>query len=190
MKRRNQIILVATFLPVCWLGMMIVHEAGHVLGAWVTGGKVERVVLHPLRFSRTDVAPNPYPAIVAWSGPIFGAAAPVLVFGALKLVRVRIDGLLRFFAGFCLVANGAYVGAGSLYSVGDAADLLRSGMARWYLWLLAGVTVAAGLVLWNGTGPAFGLGPARGAVSPRATMALALLLALIVVAELLLFAAE
>jgi len=57
-------ILLAALIPLCWLAMQIIHEAGHVLAAWVTGGTVTAVVLHPLAISRTDVAPNPSPLTV------------------------------------------------------------------------------------------------------------------------------
>jgi hypothetical protein len=57
MKRFHQFVLVISFLLVCWLAMMTVHEFGHVLAAWGTGGTVTRVVLHPFAISRTDVSP-------------------------------------------------------------------------------------------------------------------------------------
>ena len=66
MDRTNQLVLIASTVLLSWLGMMAVHEFGHVLGAWITGGRVERVVLHPLRFSRTDLAHNPSPMFVVW----------------------------------------------------------------------------------------------------------------------------
>jgi len=31
--------------------MQSVHEAGHVLAAWLAGGRVERLVLHPVTIS-------------------------------------------------------------------------------------------------------------------------------------------
>jgi len=42
-----------------WLLMQALHETGHVLGAWLTGGQVVKLVLNPLAISRTDVSPNP-----------------------------------------------------------------------------------------------------------------------------------
>jgi hypothetical protein len=42
-----------------------------------TGGTVERVVLHPLSISRTDVSPNPHPVAVVWLGPIVGSVVPL-----------------------------------------------------------------------------------------------------------------
>ena len=53
---RTQLILIGSTIVGSWLGMQAVHEAGHVLGARVTGGRVERIVLYPLTISRTDLA--------------------------------------------------------------------------------------------------------------------------------------
>ncbi len=37
MNRAYQVILVASTLGLSWLGMQVVHEAGHVLFAWMGG---------------------------------------------------------------------------------------------------------------------------------------------------------
>ena len=58
--------------------------------------------------------------------------------------------LVQFFAGSCLVANGAYIGAGSFRRIGDAGDLLRQGSPIWSLWLFGIITIPLGLYLWNG----------------------------------------
>ena len=55
----------AALLVASWFLMQAVHELGHVLAAWLTGGAVQRVVLSPLEISRTDVMPNPRPLVVA-----------------------------------------------------------------------------------------------------------------------------
>src|ERR1700752_5121078 len=103
--------------------MQAVHEFGHVLGAWLTGGRVERVVLHPLTISRTDLAENPQPLIVAWAGPLIGVAFPVVAWGLVAMARMPGKRLLQFFAGFCLIANGLYIGVGSFNGIGDCGDL-------------------------------------------------------------------
>jgi hypothetical protein len=79
--------------------------------------------------------------------------------------------VLRFFAGFCLIANGAYIGAGSFNHAGDAGEMLKHGAARWHLWLFAVLTVPTGLWLWNGLGPHFGLGKTAGTVDRRVAYA-------------------
>jgi Peptidase M50B-like len=230
MKRVHQAVLILSTLVGSWLGMQDVHELGHVLAAWLTGGRVAKVVLDPLTISRTDLAENPRPLIVTWGGPILGvflplalwlivslaprgrgikgegvtspspriASAPAVSAGAAdagktregpgvrgpNVAEARRAGLpgtfvLRFFAGFCLIANGCYLGAGSFTHIGDAGEMLKHGSASWHLWLFAALTVPTGLSLWHNLGPDFGLGKPCGAVDRRvayATLACALAL--------------
>jgi hypothetical protein len=167
MNRVHQFVLIVSTLVGSWLGMQAVHEAGHVLGARVTGGRVEKVVLHPLAISRTDVAPNPMPLAVAWAGPVFGAVMPLLIWAALAAMRLPDAFVARFFAGFCLLANGLYIGIGSIQGVGDCGEMLRHGSAIWQLWLFGLLTAPAGLWLWHGLGQHFGLGAAGGTVDRK-----------------------
>lgn len=162
------VLIVATLLG-SWLGMQAVHELGHVLGAKLTGGEVARVVLHPFTLSRTDLAHNPHPLPVVWLGPVFGAVAPLLLWGTAGLIKLPGAFILRFFAGFCLIANGVYIGIGSLVGAGDCGDLIRHGAALWQLWLFGAATVPLGFWLWNGQGRHFGLGPQSEPVSPALT---------------------
>jgi hypothetical protein len=150
--------LIVSTLLASWLAMQAVHELGHVSGAWLTGGRVARVVLHPATISRTDLTENPHPLAVAWCGPLVGAVMPLLLW--LLAAGRRLPGtfVLRFFAGFCLIANGAYLAAGAWAGIGDAGDLLRHGSPTWCLWLFGVVAVPAGLRLWHRQGRHFGLG--------------------------------
>ncbi len=189
MKRTSQLILVAATLGFSWLAMMAVHEAGHVLHARTSGGHVERVVLHPLAISRTDVDPNPRPLFVGWGGPIWGCLIPLALWGLVHWLARPHAYLARFFAGFCLIANGAYLAAGSLMPDGDdAGTILRHGGQQWQLIAFGLLASAAGLYLWNGLGPRFGLGTARGRVDGRAAAGMILAFVLLVALELLLFA--
>lgn len=171
MARVHQAVLIGSAVLGSWLGMQAVHEAGHVLGAHLTGGRVERVVLHPLTISRTDLAANPRPLAVVWAGPLVGAAVPLALWACAAAVRAPGAFLLRFFAGFCLLANGLYIGVGSFDRVGDAGDMLRHGSDAWHLWLFGAIAAPAGLLLWHRQGPHFGLGPANGRGSARAAYA-------------------
>jgi hypothetical protein len=181
-QRFHQLILVTSTILGSWLGMQAVHELGHVVGAWLTGGQVARVVLHPLTISRTDLAQNPRPLVVAWTGPVLGVLLPLAAWGGAVALRCPGAYLLRFFAGFCLIANGAYIGGGSFDHLGDAGDMLRHGSPRWLLWGFAGLTVPAGLWLWHRQGRHFGLGRAKAPVSGAAAYAsLAAFLALVAI---------
>jgi hypothetical protein len=148
--------------------MMAVHEAGHVLGALLTGGTVKVVVLHQLTISCTVLSHNPHPLLVTWAGPVFGVLIPLAAFGVAVALRMPGAYLLRSFAGFCSIANGVYIGVGSIERIYDADDMLRQGSQTWHLWLFAAVTFPSGLLLWHRLGPNFGLGKARGRVSQGA----------------------
>ncbi len=181
--RWPRIVLIGSLLGVSWLGMQIIHELGHVLGAWATGGTVVHVELKPWTISRTDVSPNPRPLVEIWAGPIVGVLLPVALWLGARVARLSWTYLLRFFAGFCLVANGCYIGCGVLLPVGDAADILRILPARWPLGLFGITCAVPGLALWNGLGEPFGLGNARGQVDRRHAVVCAAILIAIIAAE-------
>ncbi|NUQ62805.1 MAG: hypothetical protein HUU20_09965 [Pirellulales bacterium] len=181
MTRFYQILLIASVLGFSWLAMMGVHEAGHVLHAWLSGGEVTGVVLHPLAISRTDYGKNPHPLFVAWGGAVWGGLLPAAVW---LLVRRTVPAhayLARFFAGFCLVANGAYLAAGSFFAGGgdDAGVLLQHGAEQWQLLGFGVPAFAGGLWLWNGLGPSFGLGIAGGRVDKKAAVGAGIALVLL-----------
>lgn len=157
-SRIHQYTLIVSFLPLCWLMMMAVHEMGHVAAVRTTSGTVTKFVLHPLALSRTDVSPNPQPLVVVWAGPLVGVALPLLIWVAWYLAQIPGTYLPRFLAGFCLIANGAYIGIGSFHGVGDARDTMRLGSPHRSLWLLGIQTAPVGRLLWHRLGPHFGLG--------------------------------
>lgn len=185
MTRFHQALLILSTLAVSWLGMQIVHELGHVLGAAFTGGTVRKVVLHPLVISRTDVGPNPAPLFVCWAGPVVGSILPCMAWGLAALLAMPGAYVARFFAGFCLIANGFYIGLGSFPAVGDAGDLLALGSPLWLLWLFGVAAAVPGFLLWHGLGPRFGLAGTQGRVEPLAAYVVFAVLAATVAAELM-----
>jgi hypothetical protein len=156
----HRTVLIVSAVAGSWLLMQVVHELGHVVGAAITRGRVVHVELHPLGISRTDIDPNPQPLVAAWAGPVVGSLVPLAIWAAAAPLRWEGAFLLRFFAGFCLLANGLYLGVGSFGRIGDAGDILSHGSPVWTLWLFGLATAPAGLWLWNGLGPQFGIGAA------------------------------
>lgn len=183
--RLNQIILIATFIGFSWLAMQVVHELGHILGGIAGGGTIARVLLYPTVFSQTEVIPNPHPLFEVWSGAVFGAFLPLAIFLIATVLRCRGLYLFRFFAGFCLIANGFYLGVASIKGIADAGELLMYGSRQWQLILFGLVTVPLGLYLWNGQGSYFGLGEARGKVDRTATVVSLCLFVAVIGIELL-----
>jgi hypothetical protein len=58
---------------------------------------------------------------------------------------------LRFFSGFCLIANGTYIGVGWIWRSGDAGDLMRLATPRGAMVAFGVVCVVAGLAQWHRT---------------------------------------
>jgi hypothetical protein len=185
MRRPHQAILVCSTLLGSWLGMQAAHELGHVLGAVLTGGEVATVVLYPLTISHTELIDNPHPLIVVWAGPLVGVLLPIILWGVLAVMRTPGAFVARFFAGFCLIANGAYIGVGSFLGTGDCGEMLRQGSNVWVLRLFGAVAVPLGFWLWNGIGPNFGMGPAQGKVSQRVAYGSLAIFSLLVVLGLI-----
>jgi hypothetical protein len=181
-KRLPQFVLIGSAVLASWLGMQAVHEGGHVCGALFTGAEVGTVVLHPLAISRTDLCTNPKPLLVVWAGPMIGVLCPLLVWAILESAKLSFSFLARFFAGFCLIANGVYIAFGSLDRIGDCGEMLKHGSSLWHLWLFGAVTIPVGFWLWHRQGLHFGLGKANGNVNPHiaySTLAIALCLVLL-----------
>lgn len=170
--------LLAATAGASWYGMMVVHESGHVLAAWLSGGRVSRVVLDPLGFSRTDVSVNPHPVLVAYAGAVWGSALPLAAWLCARSARLRLAFLFQAFAGFCLLANGAYLASAGLMPVGDAEDLLLLGAPLWLVVAPGLVGFVGGLAVWNGLGRRFGFKdqPVDRAAIIAAATALAILL--------------
>jgi len=185
-NRVPQIVLIGAFIPFCWLAMQVVHETGHVLMARLTKGEVTKVALHPLIMSRTDLAENPHPLAVVWGGPVVGCLIPLIAFAAVAIGRMPWVYLFRFFAGFCLVANGVYIGTGWLLANGaDPGVIIENGSPKWLLVVFGMITFPAGLFLWHRQGHFFGLAGTKGRVSNSASVVSAGLLVALVAFELI-----
>jgi hypothetical protein len=78
-------------------------------------------------FSRTELSFNPHPLAVAWGGPLWGSLIPLVAGLLVRRRQARRRAISHFLSGFCLVANGAYIGVGWAWRVGDTHELLRLG---------------------------------------------------------------
>lgn len=190
MNRFFQLLLIASTIGLSWLSMMAMHEFGHVLNGWISGATLKGVRLPLVGFSQTEFTNNPHPLFVVWGGPIWGCLLPLAIFGGVKLLgtaagAVRRYGFLaRWFAGFCLVVNGGYMAGGVFLGTGggDPSVVLQHGGAMWQLLAFGLPAIAAGLYLWNGLGPRFGLGAKNSEVDRKAALGTTVALAIISVA--------
>lgn len=184
-ERLLALLLHISTIVFCWLAMQAVHESGHVLHALWSGARVTKVVLHPATLSRTDVAFNNTPRFVAWGGFIWGIVVPLGVLALVRAYARHYFFLAQFFAGFCLVANGAYMAAGAVWRIGDSADLLSHGESKALLIALGVLLTAAGLWAWNGLGRHFAIGRHAEHVTPRLAWTIAGAAAVLLVVELM-----
>lgn len=200
LNRIFQSLLILSTVGFSWLSMMALHECGHVLHGWLSGAKPAGVYLPLIGFSRTEFAANPHPLFVVWGGPLWGCLLPLAILAGVRLLSATAAGgfatktakrygyLATWFAGFCLIANGGYLAGGAFLGGGGADDpgvILQHGGARWQLLAFGLPAIAAGLFLWNGLGPYFGLGPSRGKVDRTAAVGVTIALLLVACAAVL-----
>ena len=178
-------LLIASTVGLSWLLMMVLHESGHVLNGWLSGAQIARIDLPPWGFSRTDFAANPHPLFVAWGGGIWGCLLAFAIWAAVRAAAPRHAYLTAWFAGFCLIVNGAYLAGGSFFGSGadGAGVIIQNGGTRWLLIAFGVPATVAGLYLWNGLGSRFGLGVSGGKVDRNAAIGVAVVLLAIVCIE-------
>ena len=73
-----------------------------------------------------------------------------------------------FFAGFCLLANGAYLAAGVIAPAGDSRTLLQLGVPAWQLVVSGIPMLLLGLLFWHSLGAVSTLLNAPQAIPPYA----------------------
>ena len=78
--------------------------------------------------------------------------------------------LAAFFAGFCLIANGVYIGLGSFGQVGDCKTMLQTGSPLWTLWAFGALSAAVGGYLWHKLGSVAAFFSNSHRIAPRAAL--------------------
>jgi len=178
-----QLLLILSTLAFSWLAMMVVHEAGHVLHLLGTGGSIEQVTLHPLKLSQTLPDVNPHPLATVVGGPLWGVLLPLSIWWIVVRLAPARAYLAAFFVGFCLVANGAYLAGDAFLQGGDGREFVRHGVPPWTLVAVGLPATLAGIYIWNGLGPQFGLGGTDGKVSRTDAIVMVVLTAAVVLGE-------
>jgi len=86
----------------------------------------------------------PFSSFSAANGYVFATVIP----RHYSLLR----NVAKFFAGFCLFANGTYIAIGSFEGVGDCREMLRSGTPVWAMIAFGAVAIPAELYQWHRLG--------------------------------------
>ena len=123
-----------------WLSSMFLHEMGHIISGWLSGGEFRYIDVYPFHFSTTILQPNPHPALVTWSGLLLGWTLPLLTIPLWKIEWAAIGATLQSWSAYCWLAFGAYLALAAGESLSDTGQLLTEG------WPLA-VLIAVGLTV-------------------------------------------
>ncbi|GAB5404556.1 MAG: hypothetical protein Aurels2KO_27870 [Aureliella sp.] len=148
--KRNSVWRVALFavplLGWAWLSCMLIHEFGHVLAAWLTGGRLVLVDVRPFVFSTTLVEPNPMPSVVLWSGFLLGWLIALLAW-PLWRVPVHLFGpVVKAWSAYCWLSMGSYLTLAMGERFSDTGLLLKLGWSPITLGCVGAVVAALGYV--------------------------------------------
>lgn len=95
--------------------------------------------------------------------------------------------LLQFFAGFCCLTNGAYLGVGVFDRVGDADEILKAGTPPWMLILFGLIASLSGMATWHRLGSPLALLRGQNKLDPWLVRGLVATLVLVIVVECFVF---
>jgi hypothetical protein len=122
--------------------MTVVHETGHIVAGWASGGTLREADVAPWSLPHSHFDPDPHPLVTLWGGPVIGALVPLAI---AALVR---HGWMWFIAFFCVLANGSYLAiawvTGERYL--DTPRLLHHGAHPATIVAYCVVTIAVGYV--------------------------------------------
>ncbi len=142
---RYLIFIVAALLS--WWPFMVVHELGHIASGLINSATIEAIELRPWRLSYTMLSGSKRPLVDIWAGVVIGGYLPLVLLLVPTGRRIRKG--LTFFAGFCLIANGVYIGIGWLGPYGDTKEMMQMHTPVWVMIVFSLVSCTAGLWLWS-----------------------------------------
>ncbi len=138
----NRVSKLVALLIAAWCVMTFVHESGHILCGWASGGTLTAVDLLPWHLPYSVFQPDPHPLVTLWGGLILGVVIP----SSCALV-IRTD-WAWFIAHFCTLANGAYIATAWATRDGylDTTKLLEHGAHPASIAVYCVVTIAVGYI--------------------------------------------
>jgi hypothetical protein len=144
-----------------WVLGIILHELGHAVSMWITGGVVDRITISPFSWSYTYYGSVPkYPNFTTWSGILIGSLFGLVILLAIArrptpyLVPLVFTGVTPMLQG-----GGYYLIDTFISKEGDAASLIESGipmtvvLGAAILIATMGVFFVIRFIYWNGIDP-------------------------------------
>lgn len=126
---------------------MLLHEVGHAIAFWCTGGSVMRISVHPFSWSYTYGASSLHPQLVTWAGALFGIVCGLSLLFSVRLSKSPWLTPVVVTALCALLVNGLYLGVDAVMrGGGDGTSLARMGTPVWLLMFFGGTLILAGTV--------------------------------------------
>jgi len=111
--------------------VVVLHEIGHVVAAWASGGKPHSLRLHPFSTSSVEVVPDPRPLVTHAAGVVAPPLVGLALLRALRAIRTTPLRLpLLVIPSVACASSGLYLLVGITLEVGDAAVLSQGGIPR------------------------------------------------------------
>jgi len=144
-----------------WILGIVLHELGHAVAMWITGGIVNRITITPFSWSYTYYGSIPkYPQFTTWAGALLGS-----LFGLIVLFLIR-KKATPYSVPFLYLGIAPMLHGGGYYLLdtfvtkrGDASNLIRSGvpiivvLAVGFLLAVGGIFFLIKYFYWNGLSP-------------------------------------
>ena len=103
-------------------------------------------------FRAPMLRPTHSPVLSCGVGRLWVVCCHWCVFAGIPKRWVVLHNIAGFLAGFCLIANGAYIGVGVWDAVGDCREMLQTGTPQWVMIAFGIVAVLCGLAVWHRLG--------------------------------------
>lgn len=158
---RTSILIFGGFCIAYNLGTAL-HELGHAIATWLTGGTVYSISLNPFAWSWTslDGGEDSSPLFIAWGGVLFGVLFSALAAGIATLYRRPWLSPLYLLGGCALASNGIYLAVAAFADVGDAGNLIQLGVPRFCVVGLGGLLLLLSCLWMSLIQPRIGIAPA------------------------------
>lgn len=116
----------------------VLHEFGHAMAMWTTGGVIERIVLNPFSWSFVCYGSTPkYPILTAVAGVVFGTCSALLLMALVWRYRHHSWAFTLIMTGIAAtMKDGLYAIVDSiLLSGGDLTILIQLGIPK--IWIVS-----------------------------------------------------
>lgn len=142
----------------------VLHELGHAIAYWTTGGTVEGIIIHPFSWSYCIPGSiSDYPSFTTWGGVVFGTLMGLLLVMAVWRWRGPYVILVIMTGVVSCIHNGGYLIYDCLTtSDGDATILISYGTSKLLIIAVGLFMMGIGVILAGICPALIGIGPNDG----------------------------